>query len=71
MGPLVVYRTPLIDRYAYAWMWWHGGWDVIPSPARAPGGDDAVAREPTRRQARRGARHLCRRGLNQTLPMQW
>lgn len=24
------YYTPLIDRYAYAWMWWHGAWDVVP-----------------------------------------
>jgi hypothetical protein len=24
------YRTPFIDRYAYAWMWRHGGWDVVP-----------------------------------------
>lgn len=20
------YRLPLVDRYAYAWMWHHGGW---------------------------------------------
>jgi hypothetical protein len=26
----VWYRTPLIDRWAYAWMWKHGGWDVAP-----------------------------------------
>lgn len=25
------YRTPLIDRYAYAWMWFGGGWDVGPA----------------------------------------
>jgi hypothetical protein len=24
------YRTPFIDRYAHAWMWRHGGWDVLP-----------------------------------------
>jgi hypothetical protein len=24
------YRTPFVDRYAYAWMWEHGGWDVLP-----------------------------------------
>jgi hypothetical protein len=24
------YHTPLADRYAYAWMWEHGGWDVLP-----------------------------------------
>lgn len=25
--------TPLVDRYAHAWMWQHGGWDVIPPGA--------------------------------------
>lgn len=25
----VWYRTPFIDRYAYSWMWWRGGWDVL------------------------------------------
>lgn len=29
----VWYRTPFIDRYAHAWMWRHGGWDVLP-PSR-------------------------------------
>jgi hypothetical protein len=24
------YETPLVDRYAHAWLWYHGGWDVIP-----------------------------------------
>ncbi len=24
------YNTPLVDRYAHAWLWYHGGWDVIP-----------------------------------------
>lgn len=24
------YAMPFIDRYAYAWMWRHGGWDVLP-----------------------------------------
>lgn len=27
------YRTPFIDRYAYDWMWHHGGWDVLPPAA--------------------------------------
>jgi len=27
------YRAPVADRYAYGWMWRHGGWDVLP-----PGG---------------------------------
>jgi len=26
----VWYGTPLVDRYAHAWLWHHGGWDVIP-----------------------------------------
>ncbi len=43
------YHAPLIDRYAYAWMWWHGAWDVVPHGARAPGGDGtAGVREPRR-----------------------
>lgn len=24
------YRTPFADRYAHAWMWRHGGWDILP-----------------------------------------
>jgi hypothetical protein len=24
------YRMPFADRYAHSWMWWHGGWDVLP-----------------------------------------
>ncbi len=24
------YRAPFVDRYAHAWMWRHGGWDVLP-----------------------------------------
>ena len=28
------YGTPLADRYAYAWLWYHGGWDVVPPEAR-------------------------------------
>lgn len=23
------YRTPFIDRFAHAWLWRHGGWDVL------------------------------------------
>jgi hypothetical protein len=31
------FRTPFIDRYAYEWMWWHGGWSVlVPSDPPAP-----------------------------------
>jgi len=43
------YRSPLIDRYAHPWMWWHGAWDVVPPAARAPGsGGAAGVREPRR-----------------------
>jgi len=24
------YRAPILDRFAHAWMWDHGGWDVVP-----------------------------------------
>lgn len=41
------YATPLIDRYAHTWMWRHGAWDVVPPPAREPGGGAGV-REPRR-----------------------
>lgn len=27
------YYTPLVDRYAHAWMWQRGGWDVVPPEA--------------------------------------
>ncbi len=30
----VWYGTPLVDRYAHAWLWYHGGWDVVPPEAR-------------------------------------
>jgi hypothetical protein len=43
------YRTPFIDRYAYEWMWWRGGWSVLvpgqPPPPTEPG---AGVREPRR-----------------------
>jgi hypothetical protein len=29
----VWYGTPLVDQYARAWLWHHGGWDVIPPTA--------------------------------------
>jgi hypothetical protein len=35
------YNTPLVDRYAHAWLWQHGGFDVI-APEYSPG--------PTRRR---------------------
>jgi hypothetical protein len=31
------YRTPILDRYAYSWMWERGGWDVLPPSAPADG----------------------------------
>ena len=50
------YGTPVIDRYAYSWMWWHGAWDVVPAVAPAPGGGDiAGVREPRRPRAPSGA----------------
>jgi len=41
------YKTPLIDRYAHAWMWGHGGWEVHP-PFAPPPGDQPGVREPRR-----------------------
>lgn len=29
------YATPWLDRHAYEWMWWHGGWAVL-VPADPP-----------------------------------
>jgi hypothetical protein len=42
------YRTPLIDRYAYEWMWWHGGWDVLVPTDNPEPPPDAGVREPRR-----------------------
>jgi hypothetical protein len=39
----VWYELPLLDRYAHAWMWAHGGWEVRP-PSTALAGDQAGAR---------------------------
>lgn len=30
------YATPFIDRYAHAWMWWHGAWDVFRAQRESP-----------------------------------
>ena len=30
------YGTPFADRSAHAWMWRHGGWDVVPPGAWSP-----------------------------------
>jgi len=39
---------PFIDRYAYEWMWWHGGWAVLDPGDDPPNGNDGGAgdREP-------------------------
>lgn len=37
----VWFHLPFVDRYAYSWMWHHGGWDVVP-----PDEPDAGVREP-------------------------
>jgi hypothetical protein len=40
----VWYRTPLLDRYAYEWMWWHGGWNVlVPGDPPAPPSPDQTS----------------------------
>ncbi len=41
----VWYRTPLIDRYAHEWMWWHQGWSVL-TPAQDPPPAGPNVREP-------------------------
>jgi hypothetical protein len=41
----VWYGLPLVDRYAHAWMWAHGGWEVPPSPG-VPPEEQASVREP-------------------------
>lgn len=49
--------TPLIDRYACAWMWRHGAYDVRPPtrfPGLPPGGTSGV-REPRQPIAPAGA----------------
>ena len=40
------YMTPLVDRFAYEWMWWHGYWG-IPAAPENPLPDGGV-REPRR-----------------------
>src|SRR5690349_21603403 len=30
-------RAPFVDRWAYAWMWHHGGFDAVPYEADDPG----------------------------------
>lgn len=36
------YRTPFIDRYAYVWMWHHGGWDLTSDEDADPGYNSSV-----------------------------
>ena len=38
------FRTPFFDRFAYAWMWDHGGWDIVPHID--PGPEESGDREP-------------------------
>jgi hypothetical protein len=30
------YHTPLVDRFAHSWMWYRGGWDVVPPDSWSP-----------------------------------
>lgn len=39
------YRLPFIDRYAYEWMWWRGGWAVLTADT-PPNPPDSGVREP-------------------------
>ena len=41
----VWYALPLLDRYAHAWMWARGGWEVRPPPS-VPPEEQAGVREP-------------------------
>ncbi len=43
----VWYRVPFLDRFAHAWLWRHGGFDVVP-PYGPDGGGTAGVREPRR-----------------------
>jgi hypothetical protein len=62
------YRTPFIDRYAYEWMWWHGGWSVLVPSDNPPVPPDSGVREPRRPhpQAPSGANAARRTGLPTT-----
>jgi hypothetical protein len=40
------YHLPAVDRFAYEWMWHHGGFDALP-PGHMPG-DPTGVREPRR-----------------------
>ncbi len=53
------YMVPLIDRYAYEWLWWHGGFG-IPVERDDFQGPDAATREP-RRPSPRGPAESVRR----------
>ena len=46
------FRTPLLDRWAYAWMWHHGALEMVPPQAPPP--DPAGDREPRRPPPRGG-----------------
>jgi hypothetical protein len=54
----VWYRTPFIDRWAHAWMWRHGGWEVEPPPGPSDGpGEPSGDREPRRPTPPNGLAH--------------
>lgn len=38
------FKTPILGRFAYAWMWDHGGWDVVPHVAVGDRTDGAHVR---------------------------
>jgi hypothetical protein len=42
------YYTPFADRYAHAWMWRHGGFDVVPPAAWAPAFEEFDPQPPRR-----------------------
>ena len=41
-------RTPLLDRFAYPWLWHHGYWLVAPAGRATGGGEPSGDRAPRR-----------------------
>lgn len=52
------YRVPFLDRFAHAWMWDHGGWDIVPHPQ--PGPMESGVREPQVPKPSRPTSHMMR-----------